>query len=74
MPEDYLYDLPVEFYRNGCVTDGKFDPEKALALGYNEHQLKEIEQFIGSVPPEASPTQPLLQMEESGSGNQEEQS
>jgi len=45
--EGYLYDLPLSFYQEGCVTDGQFDPEKAAALGYSEAQFEAIEKFLG---------------------------
>lgn len=42
----FLFDQPVDYFRHGCTTDGKFDPEKALALGYSEAQFPAIEQFL----------------------------
>ena len=60
MANDFLYDLPVDFYRNGCTTDGKFDPEKAEALGYSEAQFPAIKKFLG----EDYDTAPLPQTED----------
>jgi hypothetical protein len=45
--EGYLYDLPLNFYQHSVVTDGKFDPEKAAALGYSTAQFTVIEEFLG---------------------------
>lgn len=42
----FLYDQPVDYFRHGCTTDGKFDPEKAKTLGYSEAQYPAIEQFL----------------------------
>lgn len=59
---EYLYDQPRDYYKHGCCTDGKFDPEKAKALGYGPAQLDAIREFIGE---EASyDTAPLVEPEE----------
>lgn len=42
-----LYDLPVSFYQQACVTDGKFDPKKAAALGYSPAQFVAIKEALG---------------------------
>lgn len=47
---DMLYDQPVAYFQHGCTTDGKFDPEKALARGYSEIQLPVIEAFLAGEP------------------------
>lgn len=65
MAQGFLYDLPLDFYRNGCTTDGKFDEAKALALGYNEFQLTEIKKFLGEDEPERT-TAPLEPIESEG--------
>lgn len=44
---EFLYDLPVSFYQQACVTDGKFDAEKAAALGYSEAQFIVIKDALG---------------------------
>lgn len=61
MAADFLFDLPLNFYQNAVVTDGAFDPGKALALGYNEHQLPAIEKFLGL---DKEDTAPLPETEE----------
>lgn len=57
---EMLYDQPLRFFQLGCTTDGKFDPEKALARGYSEYQLPVIEAFlageaVGVAEPELEP-------------------
>lgn len=52
----YLFDLPLSFYRNACMTDGNFDPQKASELGYSTAQLSLIEEALTS---EVAETQPL---------------
>lgn len=44
---EYLYDQPRDYFRHGCTTNGKFDPKKALALGYSKAQLPAIQEFLG---------------------------
>lgn len=51
---DILYDLPISFYQQACVTDGEFDAEKAAALGYSPAQFGAIKEALGlSDPPES---------------------
>lgn len=45
-----LYDHLLAFYVWGCFTDGKFDAEKAAAMGYNEAQLPVIEKYLADNP------------------------
>lgn len=56
-----LYDQPREYFLYGCTTDGRFDAEKALALGYSKHQLGPIEEFLGLEESARMDTQPLPQ-------------
>lgn len=65
MPE-YLYDQPRDYFKHGCCTDGKFDPEKAKALGYSPAQYGEIQEFIGDE--SSKDTAPLVEPEEETGG------
>ena len=47
----YLFDLPIQYFRLACVTDGQFDPEKAAALGYSEAQFAAIQEAVATESP-----------------------
>lgn len=52
----YLFDLPIEYFRLACVTDGQFDPEKAAALGYSEAQFAAIQEAVA----QEAPAEPVI--------------
>lgn len=64
MANDALYDQPRNYFLYGCTTDGRFDPEKALALGYSEAQLGPIEEFLGLEDSARVDTAPLPELDE----------
>ena len=61
---EFLYDQPRNYFLYGCTTDGKFDPEKAAALGYSPAQFSAIEEFLGVEEEARKDTAPLPETEE----------
>ena len=47
---EFLYDLPIGFYQQAVMTDGKFDPAKAAGLGYSPAQFPAIQKFLELFP------------------------
>jgi hypothetical protein len=64
---EYLYDQPRNYFLHGCVTDGRFDAEKATALGYSPAQFDAIEEFLGLEDARVD-TAPLVEPEEETGG------
>lgn len=64
MPEGYLYDLPRSFYQQAVVTNDKFDPDKAEALGYSPAQFPAIIKLLGLDQYDTAPLVPPSDSEE----------
>lgn len=58
---EYLYDQPIDYFRHGCTTNGKFDPKKAEKLGYSPAQFPAIKEALGE---DKGKTAPLPEIEE----------